>query len=161
MITINDDKQLRTQLETLDLEEQRKLALIFVENIMYLSTDEKIQKIYNTSRLNENLGSTNTAEDKLNAYQQIKSIMVKTYTDCGCEADWGKQAEHFVAAALMASITPDEKLSEAKSLVWKTAMHARMAKNCELIEKDLGETDSEATKQYRLTEEFIQNRIDA
>jgi len=149
MTAITNDKQLHAMFETLDLEQQRLLAVQFVKNIIYLSSDPRIEKA---------LGIVENADmnrdDLLSAYKQVKTIATKSYTDCGSETDWNEQAEHFVASAAMACLTPENLITEGKSLVWKTAMQARMAKNCEMIEKDTGEVDNEALKQYKLAEEF-------
>jgi len=99
------------------------------------------------------LGTSSSIEIQ-NTYKQVKTIATKTYTDCGSETDWNEQAEHFVASAAMACLTPENLISKGKSLVWKTAMQARMAKNCAMIEKDSGDVDNEALKQYKLAEQF-------
>jgi len=57
----------------------------------------------------------------------------------------------------MACLTPRTQLTKGKSLVWKTAMQTRMAKNCEMIEKDSGDIDNESIKQYQLTTQFLEN----
>ncbi|MFK5985314.1 MAG: hypothetical protein QM479_07790 [Pseudomonadota bacterium] len=150
MISISNDKQLRSYFDSLDLLQQRSLALIFINNISYLNSDERIEKIISEIPFFAN----NNEEERLNIYQKIKTIMIKSYTNCGSETDWKQQAEHFVAAAVVACLTPEQFISKGKSIVWKTAIQARMAKNCEMIEKDSAEVDSEAIKQYHLAEEF-------
>ncbi|MFK5986223.1 MAG: hypothetical protein QM479_12485 [Pseudomonadota bacterium] len=150
MTNITNDKQLRAQLDSLDLQQQRLLAVLLVKSVIYLSSDGSIEKAINIAK-----DPNSTATDMLNAYKQVKTISTKSYTDCGSETDWKEQAEHFVASSAMACLTPENLITQGKSLVWKTAMQARMAKNCEMIEKDSGEVDNEALKQYKLTEQFL------
>ena len=56
----------------------------------------------------------------------------------------------------MSAINNDKQLRPGKSLVWKAAMQARMAKNCEMIDKDSAEIDNEAIKQYQLVSKFLE-----
>jgi hypothetical protein len=153
MTSINNDKQLRAQLDKLDLVQQRKLALQFVKSVINLSHDERI---YKAVQLVDK--DNYSAEDLTHAYKQLKSITISTYTDCGSEPDWNEQAEHFVAAAAMACLAPESQLPQGKSLIWKTAIQARMARNCQMIECDSGDIDNEAANQYKLTEEFLTTR---
>jgi hypothetical protein len=94
-------------------------------------------------------------EELKDAYKVAKSIATTTYTACGRDADWGLQAEHFIAAACAAALTPDALTSENLNIAWKAAIHCRMAKNCLLIESDSIEVEGEADRQYRLTEAFL------
>ncbi len=151
MTAITNDKQLRMQLDSLDISQQRLLAVLFIKNVIHLTNDAQIKKAIEVA---ENPDSSEN--DLLTAYKQIKSIATKSYTDCGSETDWKQQAEHFVAVALMACLTPENQLAQGKSLVWKTAMQTRMAKNCEMIEKDSGEIDNESIKQYQMVEQFLE-----
>jgi len=151
MTAISNDKQLRSKLDSLDIEQQRILGAQFVRSIIHLSSDNRIGKALDIA---ENARSLE--EEQFNAYKMLKTIATKSYTDCGSETDWIEQAEHFVASAAMACLTPDRLITKGKSVAWKTAIQARMAKNCEMIEKDSGEIDNEALKQYRMAEEFCQ-----
>ena len=152
MTSITNDKQLRQKLDSLDIRQQRLAAVLFIKNVIYLNTDMQIQKAIDIA---ENPASSE--EELLTAYKQVKSIATKSYTDCGHETNWKQQAEHFVASAVMACLTPDKQLTFGKSLVWKTAMQARMAKNCEMIEKDTADVDNESVRQYQLLEQFLKN----
>jgi len=149
MTTITNDKQLRSKLDSLDIQQQRSLAILLVESVIHLSSDTGIKKAMSIEEDPES-----SSDEKLSAYKQVKTIATKSYTDCGSETDWNEQAEHFVASAAMACLTPENLISKGKSLVWKTAMQARMAKNCAMIEKDSGDVDNEALKQYKLAEQF-------
>jgi len=149
MTAITNDKLLRSKVDSLSLQQQRLLAVSLVESVIHLSSDARIK---NAMAIAEDPNSKSNA--RLDAYKQVKTIVTKSYTDCGSETDWKEQAEHFVASAALASLTPENLISKGKSLVWKTAMQARMAKNCEMIEKDSGDVDNEALKQYKLAEQF-------
>lgn len=92
-------------------------------------------------------------EEREEAYKAAKSIAVQTYTACGRDADWDAQAEHFVASACSAALTPDALITEKQNLAWKAAIQARMAKNCMMIGSGEGEVDNEAVIQYEIAEE--------
>lgn len=149
MTVIQNDMQLKAKLDSLELAEQRKLASQFVRNVIHLSADPRVEKALQVAE------DTQASEDEqFNAFKQAKTVATKSYTDCGSETNWNEQAEHFVASAAMACLTPENLLAKGKSLAWKTAMQARMAKNCEMIEKDNGEVDNEALRQYQMAEKF-------
>ena len=84
-----------------------------------------------------------------------KSYAVKTYTECGKDTDWLKQADHFVAAAVAAALTPPDQLAAKTNPAWKAAVQARMAKNCELMEKDEGEEETESDRQYKIASQYL------
>ncbi len=150
METITNDKQFRALLDSLGIEQQRLLAYNIVKNVIHLCTDKRIDKALSSVE-----DKQSTAEDRDNIYKQIKIISTGSYTDCGSEVDWKQQAEHFVISAMVASLTPEHLIEQGKNLVWKTAMQARMANNCEMIEKESAEIVNEAAKQYKLAEAFL------
>ena len=71
---------------------------------------------------------------------------------CGKDTDWLAQADHFVAASAAAALTPADQLAAKTNPAWKAAMQARMAKNCEMMETDEGEAQSEAERQYHIAD---------
>jgi hypothetical protein len=150
MTTITNDKELRTQLDSLEIDQQRLLAYKLVRSVIHLCSDIRIEKAISAVE-----SSDASDDDRLNAYKQVKLISTDSYTDCGSEVDWKDQAEHFVMAAATASLTPENMIGTGKSLIWQTAMQAGMANNCEMIEKDGVDIENEAVQQYKLTEEFI------
>jgi len=149
MTAITNDKQLREKLDSLDLEQQRLLAAQFVRNVINLSADKTVEKVLVVAE-----DASSSEDEQFNAYKLVKTIATKSYTDCGSETDWQEQAEHFVASAAMACLTPESLLAKGKSLAWKTAMQARMAKNCQMIEQDSGDIDNEAQRQYQMAQDF-------
>ncbi|HYN76479.1 MAG TPA: hypothetical protein VES73_01635, partial [Lamprocystis sp. (in: g-proteobacteria)] len=93
------------------------------------------------------------AED---AYRAAKSYATKTYTDCGKDTDWLAQADHFVAAAAAAALTPEAQTADRQSRAWRAAVQARMALNCEMMETPDGAGDAtEAQRQYAVANAFL------
>ena len=99
---------------------------------------------------------TDASESEIDdAYRAAKAWSTKTYTDCGKDTDWLAQADHFVAAAVAAALTPDNMLPDNKTnRAWKAAMHARMANNCELVEGDGNAHLDEVQRQYEIADDF-------
>ena len=147
---ITNDKQLREQLGSLDITQERLLAVLLIKSVIHLNSDAEINNIMLIAE-----DPDSSEAELLNAYKRIKAITTRTYTSCGNETDWKRQAEHFVASAVMACLTPVNQLRQTINLVWQTAMQTRMAKNCEMIERDSAEVDNEAFKQYRIVELFL------
>lgn len=150
MAKISNDKELRAALDALSLPQQRALGARFANSVAGLTSNERLLKLLDTA-----MEPQLSAEEQTEAFKGAKSISVSTYTACGKDADWEAQAEHFVAAACMVALTPDELVTEKQNLAWKAAIQSRMAKNCIMIGDDAGEVDNEAVKQYEITEEFI------
>ena len=69
--------------------------------------------------------------------------------------DWLAQADHFVAASAAAALMPPSQLPEKTNPAWKAAVQARMAKNCEMMEEEEGEAESEAERQYRIANDSL------
>lgn len=94
-------------------------------------------------------------EERKDAFHSAKSYAIHSYTECGRNTDWSKQASHFVATAA-ACLLADEEMAGAGNRALNAAMHVRNARNCALIaqEGDVGE--DEATRQYRIAKEFLE-----
>jgi len=149
-MTVHNDQELKQILTKLTIADQRVLAAEFIKSVLYLNKDPLIARVIEV------------AQDKMHSniefgevYKSIKSLAVKTYTACGDDADWSAQAEHFVATAAKACLTPLEHLGNKNNLAWKCAMQTRMAKNCEMMESDSDVIESEAQKQYAITNEIV------
>ena len=150
MATISNDQELRTQLNNLPDDQQRIIGARFAESVIHLSKDERVNRAISTG-LRPDAGP----DELEDAYRGAKSWATKTYTDCGKDTDWLAQADHFVAAATAAALTPAHLMPETTNRAWKAAMQARMANNCELVEgADDAHTD-EAQRQYAIASEFI------
>ena len=150
MPTINNDHALREALNALTSEQQRILGSRFAQHVVQLSKDERVSRAIATG-LREEVGP-GELED---AYKAAKAYAAKTYTDCGKDTDWLAQADHFVAAAAAAALTPDARLAEKQNRAWKAAMQARMAVNCTMMEGEDAPETSEAEHQYALASAFM------
>ncbi len=147
MANISNDHELRMALDALTREQQRVLGGRFVQNVLDLCDDFRIRNAVDTA-INE-AASVNELEE---AFRNAKAVSVKTYTDCGKDTDWLAQAAHFVAAATTAAVAP---APASDNPAWKAAIQARMARNCEMIERQDGADHGEAETQYALANDFI------
>jgi hypothetical protein len=150
MANIQNDHVLREALDGLSGEQQRILGSRFAQSVLRLSKDERVRRAIDTG-LRED-GSPGEIED---AFRAAKAYATKTYTDCGKDTDWLAQADHFVAAAAAAALTPDALVAEKQNRAWKAAVQARMAVNCELIESDEVPGQSEAERQYAIANAYL------
>jgi hypothetical protein len=150
MATITNDQDLRAALNQLNPEQQRLLGCQFAEHVMHLGKDERVNRAIATG-LKEQL-SPGELED---AFKVAKTCAVTTYTDCGKDTDWLAQANHFVAAAAAAALTPDALMTDRQNRAWKAAVQARMAVNCAMMEDDTASESDEARQQYGLVNAFL------
>lgn len=147
---ITNDQELKTAVNSLSSNQQRILGAQFTESVIALIDSTRL-----ASALKVALNPESDTEALNDAYKVAKSIATKTYTACGRDADWALQAEHFVAAACAAVLTPAALTTETFNAAWKAAIQARMAKNCMMIENDSGEVENEAEKQYQIASRFL------
>jgi len=146
-MTIDNDSDFKTALDELSRAGQRLVAARFVENVLALNQDAKVTTAVNAAK------RTDITEDELAAaVQSAKKASVDSFTQCGHECDWGKQAGHFVAEAALACIKPAEPRGNA---AWDAAMHARMARTCKSIAAGVGTDNDEAAAQYGILAEFM------
>lgn len=150
MAEIHNDHQLRDALDALDSAGQRMLGARFARNVMRLSRDERVNRAIETG-----MRADCTAGEMEDAYRSARSYATKTYTDCGKDTNWLAQADHFVAAAAAAALTPDSQSAERRNRAWKAAVQARMAANCELMESDEVADETEAERQYAIANEYL------
>jgi hypothetical protein len=150
MATITNDQDLRHLLGRLPADQQRIIGLRFAQSVAHLSRDERVNRAIDTG-LEEDASSVELED----AYRAAKAWATKTYTDCGKDTDWLAQADHFVAAAAAAALTPDAQLMDKTNRAWKAAMQARMAKNCEMVEAEDDDQTDEVQRQYAIAEEFV------
>lgn len=150
MPTISNDQDLRSLLNKLPAEQQRVIGARFAQSVAHLSRDERVNRAIDTA-----LRADAAPGELEDAYRAAKGYATKTYTDCGKDTDWLAQADHFVAAAVAAALTPDNLLAEKTNRAWKAAMQARMANNCELVESDDDTHGDEVQRQYAIADEFL------
>lgn len=150
MPTISTDAELRALLNRLPPVSQRVIGLRFADSVAHLCREERVKRAISTG-LNPQSGP----EELEDAFRAARSHATKTYTDCGKDTDWLAQADHFLARAVAAALTPDAHLTDKANRAWKAAMHARMANNCELVESDDDTHGDEVRRQYQIADEFL------
>jgi len=149
MAVISNDRDFRNTIDQLDLAQQRTLAGRFVQSVISLTANDRLRRAAQLAA-----DPQASPDEMTDAFKAARSIAVDTYTACGRDADWMAQAEHFVAAACVAALTPDDQIGQGTNPAWKAAMQARMAKNCEMIESGEGAVDNEAQRQYAIAAEL-------
>jgi hypothetical protein len=150
MPSISNDHDLRGLLDGLPAEQQRVVGARFVQSVLHLSRDERVHRAIDTALRPD--ASPDELED---AYHAAKAHAIKTYTDCGKDTDWLAQADHFVAAAAAAVLTPDNLLVGKANRAWRAAMQARMAINCEMVESDADTLADQVQRQYAVADEAL------
>jgi hypothetical protein len=139
---------LRAALEGLSADRARVLGAQFAKGVIALNRDDRVARAVETALDIE--ASPAELED---AFRAAKGYATKTYTDCGKDTDWLAQADHFVAAAVAAALTPDSVGRQNRA--WKAAVQARMAINCAQMEDDQPDLDGEPERQYRIAEVYL------
>lgn len=151
MATISNDYDLRAALHSLTGPQQRLLGARFANSVLALCRDERVRRAAAVALDPE-------ADDSVleEAFRAAKAYAVRTYTDCGKDTDWLAQADHFVAAAVAAALTPaSDQWSGGPNPAWSAAMQARMARNCAMIEEEKESAgEGEPERQYRLANEW-------
>ncbi|HEX9592858.1 MAG TPA: hypothetical protein VGB12_05855 [bacterium] len=151
METITHDREFKQALDSLSATEQRVVGSRFAENVLALNDDFRVRRVVEVA------GNPGATEEELaSAYKGARSVVVETYTACGHDAEWLAQAGHFVAAAAAAAALPVAEGAGAGSSAWRAAMHARMARTCEMIASGEGGTHTEAEEQYAILTAFLQ-----
>jgi len=150
MSKITNDQEFKKALAPLSLPQQRLVAALFAENVLTLVKDFRIEQAIAVAK-----NPQATAEERDSVYKTAKAASVERFTQCGRDADWGQQAGHFVAEAVVTSVTPETKLAADDNLAWNAAMHARMARTCETIAGGQGTENAESQQQYQILEDFL------
>ncbi len=100
MQKITNDRELRSALNRLSIEDQRAIGLLFVASIKLPEMDSGLKQALEMA-----LDSDCGGHEREMAYKTAKSVATRTYTACGRDTDWEIQAEHFIAAACSAAQT--------------------------------------------------------
>lgn len=151
MTKIQSDAEFKSALSALPVDRQRQLGKLFVEHVIRLSDNPVVGKTLTADDL-----AGMTEDEIAGAYKTTKSAAIDSYTLCGHEGDWIKQASHFVAAAAAACFTPGDQAVKCNDIAWSAAMNARMARVCENVAGGKGTDDSEAVSQYGILENYLQ-----
>jgi len=149
MASISNDQALRQTLNGLPETEQRILAARFAQSVAEWNREERILRAIETA-----LRADASPSELADAYRAAKSYATKTYTDCGKDTNWLAQADHFVAAAIAAALSP-ESHAQPQSKAWKAAVQARMAVNCAMMEDEAEDLANEAERQYAVVNDYL------
>ena len=150
MTKIKNDQDLREALKTLGADRQRLLGARFAHGVVHFSRDERVNRAIDSGMRAE--ATPGEVED---AFRAAKSYATRTYTDCGKDTDWLAQADHFVAAAAAAALTPESQQTDRQGPAWKAAVQARMAVNCAMMESEEADEAAEAERQYAIANGFL------
>ncbi len=151
MSQINNDAEFKQALQALDSTQQRKIAAMFVEHVLPLSNDERINHVVNVAT------NSGAAEGEISsALKSAKAATFDSHTRCGSEGDWTEQAGYFVARAAVAALTPAAQ-SRSGGSAWQAAMSCRMAQTSILIDNNANEVPehSENKWQYNTLSNYL------
>lgn len=152
MSNIQSDTEFKSALSAMSVADQRVVARLFVEHVIGLSDNPVVGKTLMADDIDA------MSEDEITAaYKITKAAAIDSYTLCGHDGDWIKQASHFVAAAAAACFTPSDQAVKCNDIAWSAAMNARMARVCQGVAQGTGDDDSETTSQYRILNTFLQS----
>ena len=152
MSQINNDVEFKQALQSLDATQQRVIAALFVEHVLPLSKDERINRVVKVAT------DLNASEDEISgALRSAKAATFDCHTRCGSEGNWTEQAGYFVARAAVAAVTPLAQ-SRTSGPAWQAAMSSRMAQTSLLIDSESDEiADSENEWQYGILSGYLKS----
>ncbi len=149
MANIQSDQDLKFVLERLSLEQQRRVGGMFIESALELCDDARIRRALQVA-----MDPASSDEEREDAFRSAKTYAISTYTECGRDTDWTRQAAHFIGVAT-ACLLSDEEPGGAGNRAWKVAMQVRNARNCALIAHEgSGDIADESERQRRIAGEF-------
>ena len=130
MNPIHNDTEFKQALQSLDHTQQRVVAALFVEHMLPLSHDNRLESITRIAK------EADASKDELStALKSARAVTFDSHTRCGAEGNWTDQAGYFVARAAVAAVTPQAQ-SKAGGPAWQAAMSSRMAQTSMLIDSD-------------------------
>ncbi len=149
MATIHSDQELKLVLERLSPEQQRRVGGMFIESALDLCDDAKIQRALQVA-----MDPASSDKECKDAFHSAKAYAISTYTECGRDTDWTRQAAHFIGVAT-ACLLSDEEPGGVGNRAWKVAMQVRNARNCALMAHEgSADIDDESERQCRIAGEF-------
>jgi hypothetical protein len=128
MNAIDNEAGFKRELESLSPDRQRQVAALFVQHVLPLSNDKRLERVVKTA------ADLDASREELTA--ALRSAMAVTFDShavCGAEGHWSDQAGYFVARAAVAATTAPEN-SRVGGAAWQAAMSARMAYTSMLID---------------------------
>lgn len=152
MATITNDNEFRKALKGLEYSQLREVAGMFVQNIISLSSDDRIKRVVKVAS-----DAEATADELASALKSAKAAMIDCHARCGAEGDWRHQAGYFVARAATSALTPEGQCRSGGP-AWQAAMSSRMARTS--IEIDSGDDtpSEESEQQYRILSNYLNSQ---
>ena len=153
MSQITNDAEFRQALQNLDAEQQRTVAVLFVEHVLSLSDDNRIKRVVKVAT--DDSASTDEISDAL---KSAKAAIMDSSTRCGAEGNWTDQAGYFVARAAVAAVTPPAQ-SKSGGPAWQAALSCRMAQTSIEIDNDADDVPSHSENewQYSILSDYLQS----
>jgi len=151
MSDISNDSDFRQALQAMDPVQQRQVAALFVEHVLALCGDKRLDRVIKT------VADADATKDELaGALKSAKATTFDHHARCGAEGHWSDQAGYFVARAAVAASTPPAQ-SRAGGPAWQAAMSARMAHTSMLIDDDSSHQSAhtECEWQYRSLSDYL------
>lgn len=149
MSEISNDTQMRETLDGLEPGRQRAIAALFVQNVLSLSNDVRVERALKAAAEAEH------GEPDLNAaFRAAKAAALEAHARCGADGEWNDQAGYFVARAAEAAVAPKVR-THGKGPAWQAALSCRMARTAQASESEDAAPDSEITAQYRILNDFL------
>jgi hypothetical protein len=105
MASIQNDQDLKHALEQLSPEQQRRIGGMFIENALDLCDDTRVRRAIELA-----MEPASTDEEREDAFRSVKTYAVSTYTECGRDTDWSRQAAHFVGIAAACLLSDEEPM---------------------------------------------------
>ena len=151
MNDINTEADFKRELEALDDLQQRRVAALFVEHVLPLSADKRLERVLKTTT-----DGDATEEELAAALKLAHAATFDSHARCGAEGHWSDQAGYFVARAAVAMVTPAAH-TRAGGFAWKAAMSARMAWTSMLIddETDQHSAHTECEWQHQSLSDYL------
>jgi hypothetical protein len=149
MATISNDKAFRAALDGLDVARQREVGAQFVEHVLDLTSDARVQQALAAT------GDREISDDAMTlARRTAKAAVLEAHARCGADGEWSEQADYFVARAAEACLKPQDAGS-SKNPAWLAAMNARMARTCQAAAGDGESEDDESAAQYEILARYL------
>jgi hypothetical protein len=126
MPRIEKNSDFVSALSTLPVAQQHKLAKQFISGVIHLSDNPRLHPLLNLLEKPEC-----SVDDIGKAHSIAQSVYVETgpHSDIA-EVKYNCQATHFIAQAVLACTTPDNKGASTSHLAHKVANYCRMAQTC-------------------------------
>ncbi len=153
MSQISNDTEFKQALQNLDATQNRVVAALFIEHVMALSNDDRIQRAVKVA-----VNSSVSDGEISDALKLAKAAIMDSSTRCGAEGNWTEQAGYFVARAAVAALTPPAQ-SRSGGPAWQAAMSCRMAQTSILIDNESDEVaaTSENEWQYGILSGYLKS----